>query len=228
MPCQKLTQGSHPDVFRVIGTGSSRSLHIDVIRNIRQDAYVIPNEAQYKIYIIENAEMMTEQAQNALLKILEEPPSYAVFVLTCSSSSSLLLTILSRSQVISLDAGNSCYESSDKAKAVSQEIAMAVISSKEIDLLRATATLTKDKVFIKSVLQELSDIFRQACLAKECERYNSLNDDTVRILSQRLTSAKLMSLIGVVRVSEEMLERNVNTNVLIADLCIKMRSDAIL
>lgn len=228
LSCQKLASNSHPDVFRVTGTGSSRSLHIDMIRNIRQDAYIIPNEAQYKLYIIENAEMMTEQAQNALLKVLEEPPRSVVFILTCGSSSSLLLTIRSRSQVLTLDSSDEYLEVDEKSKGVAEEIAMAVVSSKELDLLRATAPLIKDKVLIKSVLQALLEIFRRACVSKECEEHVSESELAIQKLSQRLTSMRLLSLINVIIKSNEMLERNVNTNILIADLCVKMRNAAIL
>lgn len=58
--------------------------------------FILPNEASYKAYLLLNAQSMSPQAQNALLKVLEEPPAYAVFLLACDSKTKMLPTILSR------------------------------------------------------------------------------------------------------------------------------------
>ena len=69
---------------------------VDIARFIREDVHVVPNDIEDKFYIIENADKMTSQAQNALLLTLEEPPSFAHFFLICNSADSLLETIRSR------------------------------------------------------------------------------------------------------------------------------------
>lgn len=101
--CVKVIKGIHPDVFEYSAAGGARSFHVDVVRNVKQNVYMQPNEADYKIYILGNCQCMSENAQNAILKILEEPPSYAVFILTVNTKSALLETVLSRSVVISLE-----------------------------------------------------------------------------------------------------------------------------
>lgn len=93
--CRKLAAGSHPDV-KLVDSGGKASLGVDVIRGLRTDAHVIPSEAERKIYIIEGADTMTEQAQNAFLLSLEEPPSYVTYLLLCRDASVLLDTIRSR------------------------------------------------------------------------------------------------------------------------------------
>lgn len=65
--------------------------------------YMTPNEADYKIYILVNAHLMSVQAQNAILKVLEEPPAYVRFILTVENKSALLPTVLSRSVVFRLE-----------------------------------------------------------------------------------------------------------------------------
>ena len=95
-PCHKVLSGNHPDVMVVGEEGGSRSFHIDAIRQVRLSAYVKPNEGRAKVYILCDAQNMTIQAQNALLKIIEEPPPHGVFLLTCDNRSKLLPTILSR------------------------------------------------------------------------------------------------------------------------------------
>lgn len=102
-PCRKVEQGIHPDVEMVTGgTGSSNSFHIDRIRELRDGAYVLPNEAAVRVLILCDAHTMTPQAQNALLKILEEPPKHLVFILTCENRAQMLATIRSRVQVVTL------------------------------------------------------------------------------------------------------------------------------
>ena len=69
--CVKAAGGSHPDIAVYGGKGGSRSFHVEEVRQIRDSAAVMPNEAQAKVYILDGADHMTEQAQNALLKVLE-------------------------------------------------------------------------------------------------------------------------------------------------------------
>lgn len=101
-PCRMAAACGHPDIITVGGSGAARSFGVDQVRFIRRDANIKPNQAGHKIYILENAHTMTEQAQNALLKIMEEPPSYACFLLTCESAAGLLPTVVSRAAVVTL------------------------------------------------------------------------------------------------------------------------------
>lgn len=110
--CQNAFNCTHPDIVLYEGSGS-RSLGVDTVRKIRLDAYVNPNDAPRKVYILADAQDMTEQAQNALLKILEEPPSYVLFILTADSRSHILETVRSRSQTISI--GAVCEDDAVKA-----------------------------------------------------------------------------------------------------------------
>lgn len=100
--CSKVIKGIHPDVYEYTAEGGPRSFHIDIVRDIRNDAVMPPNEAEYRIFILGNCQCMNANAQNALLKILEEPPAYALFILTVTNKSALLETILSRSVVFKL------------------------------------------------------------------------------------------------------------------------------
>ena len=101
--CHKAKEKIHPDIFEHSASGGANSFHVDVIREVVKDAYVQPNEAEFKIYILGNADCMSISAQNALLKVLEEPPQYVVFILTAQSKSMLLETVISRSVVVSLE-----------------------------------------------------------------------------------------------------------------------------
>ena len=81
---------SHPDVITVDPTAQNeKTFKIALVREMKDDAYIIPNEASRKVYILKSADKMNVQAQNALLKLIEEPPSYARFILECESSSAM-------------------------------------------------------------------------------------------------------------------------------------------
>jgi DNA polymerase-3 subunit delta' len=100
--CKKFLSLNHPDIMTFSGSFSARSFSVDSVRKIRTDAFISPNEAARKVYILSDIQNMTEQAQNALLKILEEPPDFVVFLLTCTSKAKLLETIRSRCQQVTL------------------------------------------------------------------------------------------------------------------------------
>ena len=95
--CQKATP---PDLTELGGDGAP--LSVDAIRRLREDAFLLPNESAYRVMILAEAQTMTPQAQNALLKILEEPPAHLLFILTCDARTSLLETIRSRCACLSL------------------------------------------------------------------------------------------------------------------------------
>ena len=97
--CKKILSDLSPDVI-TLGSDGKASLGVDKIRFLKEDVHVIPNELDDKIYIIEDADKMTTQAQNALLLTLEEPPAYARFLLLCENSELLLETIKSRAPIL--------------------------------------------------------------------------------------------------------------------------------
>ncbi len=99
--CRKADTG-HADITVVQGDGSAKSMNVALIRELREQAGVIPNEAARKVVILADADCMNVQAQNALLKILEEPPSYMVFILTAASRTQFLPTVQSRCVSVTL------------------------------------------------------------------------------------------------------------------------------
>jgi len=94
--CMKAQKNIHPDIIFVTKQDDKRNILVDQIRELKQDIYILPNDSMQKAYVINNAETMNPNAQNALLRILEEPPAHAVFILSTSSPSALLPTIRSR------------------------------------------------------------------------------------------------------------------------------------
>lgn len=100
--CKQALGGNQPDIIRVMHE-KPNSISVDDIRaQVNNDVVIKPYSSRYKVYVISEAEKMTVQAQNALLKTLEEPPEYAVILLLTSNVESLLPTILSRCVVLNM------------------------------------------------------------------------------------------------------------------------------
>ena len=93
--CKGITEGSALDLIE-IDAASNRG--IDDIRSLREKINFAPNEARYKVYVVDEVHMLTTEAFNALLKTLEEPPPYAIFVLATTEVHRVPVTILSRCQ----------------------------------------------------------------------------------------------------------------------------------
>lgn len=94
-PCRKVFSGNHPD-FITVDDPEKKTVTVDLIRQARSDIYVQPNESDHKIYLFPRAQDMGLPGQNALLKVLEEPPKYGVFLLLTDNPDKLLPTVRSR------------------------------------------------------------------------------------------------------------------------------------
>lgn len=101
-PCKKIEKGIHPDIFKIYPEGKSETIGVKTIAPIKEHIYIKPNDAAYKIFIIYNSERMNKFAQNALLKMIEEPPEDTFFIFTCKNAQALLPTIRSRVSMLSL------------------------------------------------------------------------------------------------------------------------------
>lgn len=99
--CATVKSGANPDIIYV-DKGDKASVSVEKIREAISEVYIKPIISQKKVIVINDAHLMTKGAQNALLKAIEEPPSYVVFFLLCDTKSSILPTILSRVAAIDI------------------------------------------------------------------------------------------------------------------------------
>ena len=93
--CRKVFSGNHPD-YITIDDPAKKTVPVDLIRQARADIFIRPNEGAKKIYLFPRAQDLGIPGQNALLKVLEEPPSYGVFLLLTDNPEKLLPTVRSR------------------------------------------------------------------------------------------------------------------------------------
>lgn len=99
--CRRIREGNFTDLMR-ISRGERATIGVDEVRLLKEDAYLSATESSYKAYIIEEADRMTPNAQNALLKILEEPPTNVIIILLAISKDRILTTVNSRTQTVAM------------------------------------------------------------------------------------------------------------------------------
>ncbi len=100
--CKQVLSNSHPDVIHLVSEKENVIGVEDIRVQINNDVQIKPYSGKYKIYMIEDAHLMTSQAQNALLKTIEEPPEYVIILLLTSNRDKMLPTILSRCVTLNL------------------------------------------------------------------------------------------------------------------------------
>ena len=220
--CNKAQKNGHPDITETDGIkGKSKNFTVDAVREIREDAFIVPNESDKKIYILKNAHNMNEQAQNAILKILEEPPAYVYFIIVTTSKSTMLETVLSRVQVYSLlsDEG----EISEKEEQAVKGFVEALLSIDELLLMEQTAIFQKNSQFARRVIELLSEVFRDALVRKSGFDRDFRFSAEVKKLCTSLTSKSLLRLVAVCDELILSIDRNCNNNLLIVRMCYEFK-----
>ena len=226
--CIKALGGFHPDILfyepkRNPKTASkTANYYVDYIREIRDSSFIIPMEADTKIAVLCEAQLMNEQAQNAFLKILEEPPEFAVFILLSSTKSVFLSTILSRVTVYTLSSDAAETDSDipyENALAAAQSVARAVVADNHFEIVRAAGVFDKNQELLKASLPLMSEIFVKALKIKYSALNGEAGDEVSELLSRRLSRRTLLKLTDYVNLISDSLSINANLNLTITRLC---------
>ena len=225
--CRKSAADSHADILIYSVEDKPKAFKVDIVREIRNKAYIVPNEAARKVFILENSHTMGNEGQNAILKILEEPPSYINFILLCSSKSGFLPTVLSRSTVYSL--GETSSEGSkdipwDDIAQAAKSIAVASAALDDIELIKAAAVFEKNPKLLKATLPVIQEIYAQTIRKK----YSASDEETefsetVSTIEPKLSRRALLSLIENTDIIMNSIRLNANHNLTVTALCTKLR-----
>ena len=199
--CRKAEKGIHPDIITVARLTDEkgkprREIYVDQIRDVAADAVVLPNEAECKVYIIRDADTMNAAAQNALLKVLEEPPRFVSFLLVAASASALLETV--RSRCVTVHVGGEDAAPSAEARALAERFLDYAAAGAKISLLSfanenadlGNAEMTE---FVTAAQMLLTDML--------CGRLPDL----------RMPRERMLRLSALLRTAEEYLRFNVGT-----------------
>lgn len=163
--CIKLKAGTHPDLIAVKPAKDRKTVSIDQVRSLVLDTlYLAPNEAENKAYLFYGAEELSPLIQNALLKTIEEPPPYAMFLFLCDQRDQLLNTVVSRVTEFSLGDVLTA-ERKNKEEEISNIAAgyvKALCGGNEYDIMKSTAPLAKNRALMKKVAERIILIVRDA------------------------------------------------------------------
>ena len=194
--CSKASRRIHPDIFYVDKPPDKREILIGQIRWLKKDVIVIPVEAEKKVYIINEAELMNTAAQNAFLQMLEEPPSHAVFILRTDNPAQLLPTV--RSRCVSLRSG----VEKTSADAGPDEMVMAFFSSLEEGNAKFTEFMFRTEKLEKNAFVE----FVESARAQIPEYLTASYDGRYKVPGAVLSRAE-----RILARAAEMADLNINT-----------------
>ena len=213
--CRKAEKGIHPDILTVARQTDEkgkprREIYVDQVRGIVADAVVLPNEAEHKVYILRDADAMNPAAQNALLKLLEEPPRFVSIVLIAAAPRALLETV--RSRCVTLHVGGEDVQPPPEARALAEQFLDDAAAGAKVSLLsfananadRSNAEMTD---FVAAARLLLTDML--------CGRLPDL----------RMSRARMLRLAALLRTAEDYLRCNVSTKHVLGLLAVDAGKD---
>lgn len=246
--CAKINSLNHPDVFLATPEKAGGSVKIDDIRAVIEDVGLKPYEAKKKVYIIDEANSLTEEAANALLKTLEEPSADAALILIAENPAELLPTIRSRCQVVKFFAIDSAVvkEILIKGHGLDEVIAhiLANIScgrmsqalhfkegaffKKREDVISALSANTfsdldfdkTSKIDLKALLDIMLTWYRDILVMKTLDR-SVVNIDKIELISRasgKISFDKLDNVIKQIISTRIYLDQNANPKLAMAAL----------
>lgn len=223
--CIKTDSLSHPDIHIISKPDDSAFIKVDTVRDIRSKALLLPNEGAKSVFIIKEAQLMNANAQNALLKIFEEPQSHVIFILTCPSKASLLETVISRATSYRLgeEAASEKSEEADLFKEKANALCKCFISENEVSFMKMTAEFQKDRQLFIEVLKQLLPIVRDAIVFQSRGKdFLSPYEETAKRLASALTAKKAIELYSALSSLVEEAEKSANHNLTLTRLSSKL------
>lgn len=206
-PCVKVMKGLHPDLSVIAGPAEGKPVTVDQVRALRSDAYIRPNEGERKVYLLEGADQMNSSAQNAMLKLLEEGPPYAAFLLIAKNAGGLLQTVRSRCEELTLTPAGVLEESmsNEERQVLVKKLASALERADELELFEAAMSLDG-----KRGREELSALL------------DALVDELGARASRGGNRRRLLRAVDLVNRLREAVRLNVNAGQLAGWLCAGM------
>jgi len=214
--CMKIENFNHPDVVW-IKPALGEKLKIDRIRAVIRKLYLKPYMSEWKIFIIEEADSLTEEAQNAFLKTLEEPPLDSVIILMVQQKEVLLKTIISRCQVVK-------FLSAIQKQETESFIKDFLLSGDKLEFSEILAKKI-DKSEMSKILDSLLICFRDALVCKAGEEnlmFNSPDMSNIKEIGRRYSYQKLENIIKEIIHLKNLIGRNVNPKIAMSVLCLAL------
>lgn len=220
--CKKAEAYIHPDITVIGNDKKQKNIKVDEIRELRNNAYIKPNEAEARVFIIKNADTMNEEAQNALLKMLEEPPETVGIILAASSRSRLLPTVRSRLSLINID-GEATVNDVKPLSPIAEETLLSLAKKSGYGILKALHSVTNDRITAAKIFAEIKTVLIKAVAIKNGGDYHL---EAAQEAATRLTSEQLINLCDWC--DEGTKKMNANANKVSASVWLSVRANKIL
>lgn len=210
--CAKLRADAHPDLI-VIDEGEGE-IKVEAARRIRDEAAVRPNEGGRKVFLLRHADRMNPAAQNALLKVLEEPPRDVFFILTAAQPGVILQTIRSRCTIYHLEPPAEDAPDDALLGALAPFL-RAMTERDEYRMALAAQGLAKlNKADFRAAMALLTTALRDAVLAVSAPGlaplFPALRQETAA-LGRRIPAKKLLAVAGLCATLRERAARNASS-----------------
>lgn len=196
--CRKVGQDIHPDVITVRDP-DHKNIAVDVVRSIRADAYIRPNEGRRKVYLFPDCALLTEQDQNVLLKIVEEGPPYAAFLFCAENPSQVLQTLRSRCVEVKLRPGT---EEDGEPSEAAEALCRAIGSRRRGAVAELAVRLEKkklDREALSAMLERSRASFAAALLSLYGRQPGEMDREIAPFLAKNLTKTQIMSTIELLQ-----------------------------
>ena len=219
--CRKVLAGIHPDVTTVRDP-DHKNIAVDVVRDLRADAYIRPNEGARKVYVFPDCALLTEQDQNVLLKVVEEGPPYAAFLFCAENSAAVLRTLRSRCVEIKL---HPAAESADDGDKTAEELCRRLASRRRGAVTELAVRLERRKLS-REELAALLDRSRTLCAAALLAIYGQTPEESCReiapVLAKNLTKHQIMRTIELLQKYRGECAYNVGTGHVLGALAVEL------
>lgn len=197
--CRKVLAAIHPDVT-VVRDEAHKNIAVDVVRSVRADAYIRPNEGRRKVYIFPDCGLLTEQDQNVLLKIVEEGPPYAAFLFCAENAAAVLQTL--RSRCVELRTGAADSGNGGGLSEAAERLCRAVGSKKRGSAAELAVRLEKKRMTredLAAALEECREVFAAALLSLYGQRPEESHREIGSFLAKNLTKSQIVRTIEVLQ-----------------------------
>ena len=191
--CRKVLAGIHPDVITVRDP-DHKNIAVDVVRAIRADAYIRPNEGRRKVYAFPDCALLTEQDQNVLLKVVEEGPPYAAFLFCAENRSQVLSTLRSRCVELQLPPAEAKTAPSEEGEELCRRIGSRRRGA-VTEFLVGLERRRLDREALADMLAWARGEFAAALLLQYGYRDPESQREIPPFLAKNLTKAQIMSTI---------------------------------
>jgi len=219
--CRKVLADIHPDVITVRDS-EHKNIAVDVVRSIRADAYIRPNEGKRKVYLFPDCALLTEQDQNVLLKIVEEGPPYAAFVFCAENPAVVLQTLRSRCVELKMAAAAGGGEAAPEA---AEDLCRRIGEKKRGGVTALAVRLEKKRTTredLAAILDRSRAIFAETLLALYGGETDETDREITAFLAKNLTKVQIMRTIELLQKYRDECSYNVGAGHVLGALAVEL------